>query len=379
MGGMERVAVNLADAFADSGHESHLLVFRRQQQGLAPTNKDVKTHVLPLRWWSRLTGIGLLLELLSRLILNPLIRRSHFVWTGWLGGWLFRIWLTGFERRYGRVDRIIFRGIGTFEMVWSYREDRARFVLENNLHLQDSQWRQTLFARCLYPGKHLVCVSHGVADTLREGMRRWGFTPASVSVIVNPCPVKAIREAMSETQPAIPDQPYLVNVARLVPQKDHDLLLRAYAKAAPDEPLVIVGDGPLRQTLEAQAASLGIAHDVVFVGHQANPYPWMHHARLFVLSSRVEGMGIVLTEALACGTPVVSVDCPGGIREVLKGELEQAIADHDVDSLASKIREALAGPEPDVNDDWLTDFLPETVVQRFLQSVNENSGQKVIS
>lgn len=367
MGGMERVAVNLADAFAEAGHESHLMVYRKRKQGLAPEHPDVKVHVFPLRWWQRLTVIGLLIELITRLLLNPLIRRSQFVWTGFLGGYLFRIWLWRFERRYGRLDRIVFRGVGTFELIWNYRDDRARFVLENTLPSKNRSWAHRLFAKCLYPGKHLVAVSQGVADTVREGQKHWGFEPASLSVIVNPCPIATIRQRMQESEPELPAEPYIVNVARLVPQKDHALLLRAYAKASPRELLVIVGDGPLRASLEQQAAELGIAGKVRFVGHQGNPYPWMHHARLFVLSSRVEGMGIVLTEALACGTPVISVDCPGGIREVLKGELESAIAAHSEAGLAEKIQQALAEPKPTVNDAWLQDFLPQKVVERFLE------------
>nr|WP_298415757.1 glycosyltransferase [uncultured Halomonas sp.] len=368
MGGMERVAVNLADAFAEAGHESHLMVYRECDQGLAPTHSDVKVHVFSLRWWQRLTGIGLLIELISRLLLNPLVRRSLFVWTGWLGGYLLRAWLWYFEKKYGRLDRIIFRGIGTFELVWSYRDERARFVLENKLPTGEKSWRYKLFAHCLFPGKHLVAVSHGVAESASLAQEKWAFTPASLSVIVNPCPVGRIRELMTEPLLDIPSEPYIVNVARLVSQKDHALLLRAYAKAAPKEALVIVGEGPLRSSLEQQASELGIAGKVYFVGYQANPYPWMHHARLFVLSSRVEGMGIVLTEALACGTPVISVDCPGGIREVLKGELENAIAEHSDSGLAEKIRIFLQGPKPLINDDWLQDFLPTKIVERFLET-----------
>nr|WP_297458405.1 glycosyltransferase [uncultured Halomonas sp.] len=357
----------MADAFAEAGHESHLMVYRKRAKVLAPEHPAVKMHVFPLRWWQRLTGIGLVFELLSRLLLNPLIRRSHFVWVGWLGGYLLRVWIWRFERRYGRLDRIIFRGVGTFELVWSYRDERARFVLENILPSKNRAWRYQLFAKCLYPGKHLVAVSQGVADTVREGEKRWHVEPASLSVIVNPCPVTRIRQRMLEAEPDLPDVPYIVNVARLVPQKDHALLLRAYAAANPRELLVIVGEGPLRETLEQQASELGIAEKVRFVGHQDNPYPWMHHARLFVLSSRVEGMGIVLTESLACGTPVISVDCPGGIREVLKGELENAIAEHSERGLAEKIQLALAGPKPAVDDAWLQDFLPSKVVERFLE------------
>lgn len=373
---MERVACNLADAFAEAGHESHLLVYRKRDQGLAPQHPGVKVHVFSLRWWQRLTGIGLLLELLSRVLLNPLIRRSYFVWTGFLGGYLLRVWLWWFEKRHGRLDRIIFRGLGTFELVWSYNDERARFVLENNLPMKDRSWRQRLFAKCLFPGKHLVAVSRGVADTVREAQVLQGFRPASLTVIVNPCPVEDIRHQMQEAHPDIPQGPYIVNVARLVGQKDHALLLRAYATANLQEPLVIVGEGPLHDDLKRLAADLEIEKKVYFAGHQKNPYPWMRHARLFVLSSRVEGLGIVLTESLACGTPVVSVDCPGGIREVLKGALESSIAARDEASLAEKIQQSLEGSKPVIDEAWLHDFQPCKVVERFLVTVREKGNSE---
>lgn len=366
MGGMERVAADLADAFAEAGHESHIMVYRKRSQGISPAHPGVKLHVFPLRWAQRMTGIGWIIELLSRMVLNVLIRRSHSIWTGWLGGYLLRCWQWWFERRYGRLDRIIFRGMGTFEVVWSYRDERACFVQENTLASTKCTWIRRMFAKCLFSGKHLVAVSQGVADTLIDGQQKLGFEPASLSVIVNPCPVAKIRRLMREAEPDIPDEPYIVNVARLVPQKDQALLLRAYSRANPREKLVIVGAGPLSQTLQRQATHLGIADKVMFCGQRDNPYPWMRHARLFVLSSKFEGMGIVLTEALACGTPVISVNCPGGIREVLKGPLANAIAPRTETGLASHIQQALTGPKPTVDESWVPDFLPQRIVDCFL-------------
>lgn len=368
MGGMERVAVNLADAFADEGHDSHLLVFRRRKQGLSPSSPAVKTHHFSLRWWLRLTGVGLFIELISRLLLNPLLRRSHFVWTGYLGGYLFKAWLKYFERRHGRVDRIIFRGIGSFEMVWTFRDERARFVLENTLPREVDARKYRLFSRCLFHAKHLIAVSGGVKTSIEESQAIWKFKPASVSVIVNPCPIKQIRHLMNEDLPDIPNDDFIVNVARLVPQKDQALLLRAYAVSNLHEKLVMVGSGPLEGDLKRLTCELGIEDRVVFAGNKNNPYPFMKHARLLVLSSRVEGMGIVLFEALACGTPVVSVDCRGGIREILKGELEDSIAARNEQALAEKLKEKVAGDKPVIKEVWLKDFLPGQVVHRFLES-----------
>lgn len=367
MGGMERVAVNLADAFAQAGHESHLLSFRRVKKPLKPEHESVHQHTLALRWWARATVVGFVLELLARLFLNPLIKRSLFLGSGIMGGMVFQIWLWAFEKRHGRVDRIVFRGVGTFEMVWTFRSERACYVLENVMHDQEVSKRQRLFARCLYHGRHLIAVSDGVAESVQTAKQVWQFKPASLRVIYNPCPVESIRRQMMAPTPDIPGKPYIVNVARLVPAKDQALLLRAYSRSGVKMPLVLVGDGQERPRLEVLAKELGIAEQVIFAGQQDNPYPWMHHARLLVLSSRFEGMGIVLFEALACGTPVLSVDCPGGIRSVLKGELESSIVSHDEENLSKGIDEAIQGEKPQILESWLEDFKPEVVANRFLQ------------
>ncbi|MDL4864385.1 glycosyltransferase [Halomonas elongata] len=368
LGGMERVAVNLADSFAAIGHESHLVSFRNVKKPLAPERDDVRVHRLPLIRYVRLTGVGYLLEMLARLFLNPFLSRSLFLATGLMGGTVFRCWLMRFEHQYGKVDRIIFRGHGTFELVWSFRDSRARYVLENIFHDPAVSWRRRLFSRCLYHRRHLVAVSDGVAQSVHQAMSLWRFSPCSVEVIPNPCPVGSIRKQMLENEPELPKIPYLVNVARLVPAKDHELLLHAYAESKLELPMVVVGDGQQLQCLQQLAASLGVRDKVIFTGSRQNPYPWMRNARLFVLSSRYEGMGIVLSEALACGTPVLSVDCPGGVRQILKGELEKSIVDREVEALAAGMRQAVKGPKPRIREEWLEDFFPQRIANAFLAS-----------
>ncbi|WP_162306051.1 glycosyltransferase [Oleisolibacter albus] len=121
--------------------------------------------------------------------------------------------------------------------------------------------------------------------------------------------------------------PVLVCVGRLEDQKDIPTLLHAFALLRRQRAarLVLVGDGSRRGDLERLAADLGIAGDVWFAGTRANPLPFIRQADLLVLSSRFEGFGLVLVEALACGTPVVSTNCPHGPAEILEGGLLGAL------------------------------------------------------
>ena len=114
-----------------------------------------------------------------------------------------------------------------------------------------------------------------------------------------------------------------VSVGRLDEQKGYTYLLEAAAvlmKREPDFRLSIVGDGPLRQSLEQQAASLGLNDTVRFEGQSAEVSRYLHRAHVFVLSSLWEGLPYTIIEAMASGLPVVTTDV-GGCRElVIDGE-----------------------------------------------------------
>lgn len=366
MGGMERMAVNLADAFARAGHESHLLACRARPNDLSPAESGVRVHRFDQLRARLSTGVGLFPFLLSRLLLGVLIPRSHHLWVGWLDGWLLKRRVARIESVHGRFDRIIFRGLGTFKYFWTFRDERNVYVLENVMLSEVPRWLRRTETRLLFSGRHLSCVSSGVRRSIEQRLQDTGQRPASLRVIFNQCPVEDIRRLMREHDADIPPTPYLLNVARLVPQKGHRRLLEAYALAVPEEPLVIIGDGPLRPALEKLARTLGIGDRVRFLGQKHNPYPWMHQARLFVLSSEYEGFGLVLLEALVCGTPVVAVDCPGGIRDVLKGALEDSVSAMSAPALAEKMSAVLAQPPPVIRDEWLDDFRESRIVAAFL-------------
>lgn len=366
MGGMERVAVNLADAFAEEGHESHLLSCRSRPNDLQPANSAVKLHHFDQQQALLKSVIGIPVFLLSRLFLGVVLPRSHFMWVGWLSGWLMKRHIQKLEREHGRFDRIVFRGLGTFKYFWSFRDDRNIYVLENVIHYDRPLWQKKLEWKLVFNNRHLACVSSGVLESAQEAFKKGGIEPQSLRVITNPCPVEQIQAMARINDPDIPSVPYIVNVARLVPQKGHALLLEAFAKARIPQQLVIVGEGPLRQELEEKARLLGVAERVMFAGKRTNPYPWMHRADLFVLASEYEGLGIVLTEALACGTPILSTDSRGGVRFVFQGELEQYLTPSTPDGLAQGLESAIGKLPIEVKTEWLEAFSSKSVVEEFL-------------
>ena len=126
---------------------------------------------------------------------------------------------------------------------------------------------------------------------------------------------------------------------RLVRQKGFDILLRAFAAmGAAGCRLAILGEGAERGTLTTLAGELGLSERIIMPGHVADPAPWFAHAAAFALSSRWEGFGHVLVEAMACGSPVVAFDCPHGPADIIEdGETGLLVPPQDAGALAGAL------------------------------------------
>jgi glycosyltransferase involved in cell wall biosynthesis len=172
----------------------------------------------------------------------------------------------------------------------------------------------------LYPrAAAVVALSHGV----RRDLERLAPRAASrISVLYNAGYDDAVLRLAGDGAGPVPpagEGPAIVACGRLTEQKGFDVLLDAFARVRAARParLWLVGEGPLRAQLQAQAERLGIADAVWFAGFQPNPYRLMANADVFALSSRWEGFGNVVVEAMAVGTPVVSTRCPHGPDEII--------------------------------------------------------------
>jgi glycosyltransferase involved in cell wall biosynthesis len=138
--------------------------------------------------------------------------------------------------------------------------------------------------------------------------------------------------------------PVFVSAGRLVKEKDQANLLRGFALHRQRRParLFLMGTGSELESLQRLACHLGVERDVKFAGFVQNPLPYIRQAHCFVLTSRFEGFGVAIVEALACGTPVISTDCPGGPAEILHGgRYGRLVPVGDPDALASAMDEDL--------------------------------------
>ena len=191
-------------------------------------------------------------------------------------------------------------------------------------------------------GKSVICISKGIEKEIED----YSIEARRVVTIHNAFDVEHIRALADEPIP-IPATDYIIHVGRDEEQKRIDVLLEAFRLVRDPVSLVLVGRHTER--LPRLIAQMGLADRVHLAGFQSNPFPWMRHARLLVLSSDYEGFGNVLVESLICGTPVVSTDCPCGPSEILTGDLARGLVPRrNPEAMAVAIRDLLHNP-PDVS------------------------------
>ena len=248
----------------------------------------------------------------------------------------------------------------------------------NTLSVQYRDWGQlhlTAMRASMAMGYRLANRRVGVSEGVVQDIAALsGLRPEAFSVIHNPAPPRpepspnAIRDA--EAHWSSHKGARIVTVGSMKAQKNHPLLLRAFARLdRPDAQLMFVGNGKGREALLSLAQELGVTDRVIFAGFHPDPTPFYMTADLFVLSSNYEGFGNVIVEAMACGTPVVSTDCPSGPAEILEnGKWGRLTPVGNADALAEAMHASL---EDDHDVTALkrrtSDFSPEIAAHKYLK------------
>jgi glycosyltransferase involved in cell wall biosynthesis len=184
-----------------------------------------------------------------------------------------------------------------------------------------------------------------LAAPTESAAQRFSERLGAAEVAVLPDPI--LGDAAASARPAhrwyTEGDPVICSVANIIPRKGQDVLIRALKHL--NARLVLVGrvdDASYLSSLKELAGQLGVLDRVWFVGYQDDPLPFVRHADAFALGSRSESFGMVLAEAMACGTPVVATDCPDGPRHVLdEGRAGVLVAMDDPKAMAAALRRVL--------------------------------------
>ena len=347
-GGVERMRTHLADAFLRRGYSTSIVVARCDGH-----------------WGRHLPDIPSGAELVD------------------LNAGSFKAWFSGFNAYLSKEKpRVVLAAMETAGVIalWARRRTGVETRVVVSSHIEVSRhvkrdWHVTkrvalsyLVRRFYRQADGIVAVSSAVADDLAGFARQ---PRERITVINNPVVTEGMKRAAEETvdHPWLSDRsvPIILGVGRLTEQKDFATLLKAFAlvRERREARLMILGEGEDKDALTALAASLGLEDHVQMPGFIGNPFAYMAKSSVLALSSLWEGLPGVVIQALACGCPVVSTDCAGGVHEILEGAKygclvpvrdERAMADAILETLDNPSdRQALRARADDFHVDKITE------------------------
>lgn len=341
-GGAEQVAVLLADGLIELGHDVTIIAASLQGEFIKRLHQKCKV-----------------IDLLSSRPIRALHPLSKSIY---------------YEKPHAVICFGIVTGIAAVLSKIIFRWKQPTFVrIENNI---EADWKYAnrhnrfmgpILSRLTLRKCNIISVSNSLALATEKYTRQ----PLSkITVILNPVlrkihlnPLPENQELPSNLHPWLKDTsiPTIVAVGRLEYQKGFDILIESFARvsALRKVRLIIFGEGSMRQKLAAQIQHANLQDNIDLAGFTNAPMEQMRAAHTFVLSSRFEGFGLVLIEALRSGIHVISTDCPYGPAELLENgrygtlvpvENAEALAAAMIDSLDRKI----TNERP--SDEWFKQF-----------------------
>jgi glycosyltransferase involved in cell wall biosynthesis len=346
-GGAERIMVMLANGIIERGYKVDLVLVKAE----GPYLKDVSSDV-------RIIDLGASRVMTSMFKLVRYLRkeRPHSLLSALTHANILAVWVRMLARVQTRV--IVSQHAHHSRSVQNARNVRSRII---SLIMKPSYKR----------ADGTIAVSQGVADDLAKIIQ---CSKNDISVVYNPVDVTNIRQKAEEplTHPWFSSNqpPVILAVGRLVKQKDFDTLIRAFGLVRKERParLMVLGEGREREKLLALIKNLGLEQDVTLHGFVENPFKYIKHAAVFVLSSLWEGFGNVIVEAMALGTPVVATECPSGPSEILEeGKWGRLVPPGDVDALAQSIIDTLDDSNPPAVASRAEEFSVEKAIDGYLR------------
>lgn len=345
-GGAERVMINLARGFVDRGLTVDLVLARAEGSYFEQIPPEVRVVDLKAQWVP--ASLPRLVNYLRKVRPTTLLSALHYPCE-----------IAVLAKQLARVPtRVVVSEHNTLSL-------EAKGIPQLSVRLTP------IAARLFYPwADRIVAVSQGVADDLAQLTR---LDRDRIQVIYNPI-VSPKLFTLAQESVAHPwfkpgEPPVIISVGRLHRQKDFPTLIRAFSQVRQKQSarLMILGDGPDRESLTQLIHELDLADEIELPGFVQNPYAYIANAAVFVLSSVWEGLGNVLVEAMAVGTPIVATNCESGPAEILaNGKFGHLTPVGDSAAIADAILSVLAGADAKYDPRWLEQFTLDTCVQQYL-------------
>lgn len=335
--GAERVVLTLGQGFYDLGYDVHVLRFKpRVEYDLSP---DLNYHLIEFERYRRIPGLKRRYKFFARVV-------DRYV-----------------SKKIGKPD-IILSNLDRSDAIFSYsRLPNIFYVIHNTLSLlykldhSNNEQKKLDFTE-IYSKHPCVCVSKGVQEDFVESFGE--ITPTTT--IHNPIDRDYIQKMSDSFVPE--HQDYIIHVGSFKEAKRHDVLVKAYARTDQSMPLLLIGKGKLRDSVEQLVADLNLKDKVVFLGFQENPFPYIKNANFKVLTSDWEGFALVIAESLVLDTPVISTDCPSGPSELLPQT--NLMPMQDIGAISHKLSQAMNNPRQ-FSSTFDEELLPTKIADKYIK------------
>ncbi len=335
-GGAERVVLTLGKGFYELGYEVHILRFKPLVQYELDANLNY--HVIKFKPYKLVPGKERRDEMFAR-------RVDKYI-----------------TKKIGQPD-LILSNLDRSDSIFSYSKlENIVYVIHNTVSLlyklkQEEEINKKKEELLRIYSKHpCIGVSNGVK---KDFVQTFGnITPTAA--IHNPIDRDDIQRQANAFIPEY--QNYIVHVGSFKDAKRHDLLIQAYARTDKSMPLLLLGQGKHKSEMEKLVTELKLEDKIIFLGFRENPFPYIKHAQFKVLTSDWEGCPLVIPEALAIGTPVISTDCPSGPSELLPSN--NLMPMRDVDAIAEKMNQAMKNPQQ-FHSLFDEDMLPVKIAEKY--------------
>ncbi|MGM8909581.1 glycosyltransferase [Psychrobacter sp. 1U1] len=344
-GGAERSVLTLGQGFYDLGYDVHVLRFKPLVE--YDLNSNLNYHLLRFKPYKLIPGVARRHKIFARAVDNYILNKIGQP----------DIVLSNLERpdnifRYSQLPNVAYVIHSTLSLYYKFSQVNDIDKLKSKL-------------KDIYSQHPCVCVSDGVRDDFIHHLG--DIMP--IKTINNPIDRDGIQELAKAFVPEY--QNYIIHVGSFKEAKRHDILLKAYAKTDQSLPLLLLGQGKLKSDIEQLIIDLDLTDKVELLGFHKNSYPYVKHAQFEVMTSNREGFPMVLAEALALETPIISTDCQSGPKEMLPEQNLMPV--DDIDAIADKLSQAMKNP----NKFYATfdeSLLPKEIAKQYLSFLREVSS-----
>jgi glycosyltransferase involved in cell wall biosynthesis len=294
-GGAQKVTTNIIKFINKSIFEVELALFTYKREFIYKPQLNIKYHNLKVKRtrYSILPFVHLLKKIKPSIIFSTL----------------------------SRID-------STVNLALKISRINAKLILRSSnylsIYLKENPFFTSFLSYWSYKNCDIIVAS--TYEMKKDMENNLNLNPDKIKVIHNPIDIEIIKRMSNESvnndlfkEKDLENKPIIIAMGRLSKQKGYPYLFKAFkiVKNKLPSKLVILGKGESKEYLEDLVKDLGISKDIIFLGFQSNPYKYIANSDLFILSSLWEGFPNAIVEAMACGTPVVSTDCPSGPKEII--------------------------------------------------------------